>query len=186
MRYHPDKNKDAAAGEYFAEIQEAYAVLKDPAKRAAYNYQRYLSGIDRTKKTQAQNTSDVLQLSKALSDKVAKLDPFRRDIDQVGYAVKDLLSAHHIHLLRESNDMIANEKFFHHILTTLHILPLPIVQAAFETLQPLTVNDPRLQREMKTFLQEAKWNHYWGKYKILVALAAAVLFCLLIILSSAR
>ncbi len=186
LRYHPDKNKDPATGEYFAEIQEAYIVLKDPAKRAAYNYQRYLSGKNATEKPLAQNTSDVLQLSKSLADTVAKLDPFRADVDQVSYAVKDLLSAHHIHLLIEKNDRIDTEKFFHHLVTILTILPLPIVQSALETLQPLTANNPQLEREMKTFLREAKWNHYWTKYKIVIALVAALLFCLLIIQSSAR
>ncbi len=36
-RYHPDVNKDAGAQERFVEIQEAYAVLSDPEKRAAYD-----------------------------------------------------------------------------------------------------------------------------------------------------
>ncbi len=185
MRYHPDKNKDVAAGKYFAEIQKAYTILNDPAKRAAYNYQCYLSVTNRTKKPLAQSTFDVLQLSKSLSDKVAALDPFRTNIDQISYAVKDLLSSHHIQLFRERNDIIANQQFFRHILIILNTLPLPLVLSAFETLQPLTANNPQLLREMKTFLQEAKRLHYWRKYKILVALVATILFCLLIILLSA-
>jgi len=35
-RYHPDVSKDPDAEARFKELGEAYAVLKDPEKRAAY------------------------------------------------------------------------------------------------------------------------------------------------------
>lgn len=36
-KYHPDVSKEANAEDKFKEVQEAYEVLKDPEKRAAYN-----------------------------------------------------------------------------------------------------------------------------------------------------
>jgi len=37
LQFHPDRNKEAHAEERFKEISEAYAVLSDPEKRAAYD-----------------------------------------------------------------------------------------------------------------------------------------------------
>ena len=49
-KYHPDINKDADAEEKFKEMGEAYEVLKDPEKRAAYDQlgRNYKNGQDFT------------------------------------------------------------------------------------------------------------------------------------------
>src|SRR3989304_3314069 len=40
LKFHPDRNKSAEAGEHFKEISEAYGVLSDPEKRKVYDQQR--------------------------------------------------------------------------------------------------------------------------------------------------
>ena len=40
LKYHPDKNKDPWAETIFMQINEAYQVLGNPEKRAAYDAER--------------------------------------------------------------------------------------------------------------------------------------------------
>lgn len=54
-RYHPDTNKDAMAQQKAREINEAYAVLGDAAKRAEYDRQR---AVRKTASGQQQRNSD--------------------------------------------------------------------------------------------------------------------------------
>ncbi len=44
LRYHPDRNKEPGAEDRFKEIAEAYAVLSDPKKRAAYDAGGFIPG----------------------------------------------------------------------------------------------------------------------------------------------
>src|SRR5574338_1550082 len=45
LKFHPDRNKSADAGEHFKEISEAYAVLSDPEKRKVYDQYGH-AGVD--------------------------------------------------------------------------------------------------------------------------------------------
>ena len=45
LKFHPDRNQSAEAGEHFKEISEAYAVLSDPEKKQLYDQHGH-AGVD--------------------------------------------------------------------------------------------------------------------------------------------
>ncbi len=45
LKFHPDRNQSAEAGEHFKEISEAYAVLSDPEKKQVYDQHGH-AGVD--------------------------------------------------------------------------------------------------------------------------------------------
>ncbi len=183
LLYHPDKNKASLAQKQFAEIQEAYSVLKDPAKRAAYHYQRFTAGHRHNQKPPAHTAMEVLEASTLLRNKLLRLDPFRIDLDLLSFEIKEVLSDHNMELLLQAEDTNINRQVVANTVHALQLVPLFLSADSIALLQRLGEKDNVIQKEINSFLQNAKREHYWNKYKILIALLLAVLFCLAIYLS---
>ena len=183
LQYHPDKNIDTqSATKNFIEIQEAYAVLGDKIKRAAYNYQRYLQNPQRANKPLAQNADDILQLSRSLQKKVATMDPFRIDLDVLSFEVNDILSASNIHILLRTDEAAINKRIITNILTCLRPLSFDTIINTSILLKQLAGVDFTAQKEITDFINQLKWLHYWNRYKIYIALTVALISCVIIFL----
>lgn len=183
LLYHPDKNKAVSAPDHFAEIKEAYEVLKDPVKRADYNYRRYTSGAAFAEKPRAQNAADILHAAGTLARNVSRIDPFRINLDTVSFGIRDILSPYNISLLQQAGDPVINLKIARHLLEALKLLPLPVAAGCMAPLRTLAADDPVLQKELDTFLGNARRQYYWNRYKIYIALLLAVLFIIVLSLS---
>ena len=165
------------------EIQEAYDILGDKTKRAAYNYQRYLQNPLRTNKTLAENATDILQLSSSLQKKVAIMDPFRMDLDVLSFEINDILSDNNMYILLHTGDADTNKRIIRDILTSLRPLPLQTMIHTSILLKQLAGTDVTAEKEITDFINQAKWQHYWNRYKIYIALTIALICCLIIFLS---
>ena len=184
LQYHPDKNMDTvSATKKFMEIQEAYAVLGDKIKRAAYNYQRYLQNPQRVNKPLPKSADDILQLSSSLQKKIAIIDPFRIDLDILSFEVNDILSDDNMHLLLNTGDVDINRRIIMDILTCIRPLPLQTIINTSILLKQLAGSDFTAQKEITDCITQVKWLHYWNKYKIYIALTVALICCLIIFLS---
>jgi molecular chaperone DnaJ len=183
LLYHPDKNKTSSAQDVFREIKEAYEVLNDPVKRADYNYSRYVSGAGRSGKPPAQSPGEILHAAARLADKVSGLDPFRINLDMLSFEIRDILSEHNITILQQCNDPAINLQITHYLFVALKPLPLPVAAGCMIPLHKIALNDPRLQKELSAFSASAKWQYRWSRYKIFIALVAAILFAVILSLS---
>lgn len=176
MEYHPDKNPGATSVEKFTAIQQAYAVLSDPKKRAAYDYERYLSNPNRTVFRVA-TPEDLLQAAVKLEKEIVRLDPFRIDRDAWHFQLMELLSEQNLELLQSRNDPSLNKQLVASVLNTLSPLPFPQMRSILEKLATLSRADIESTRRIKVFKHEALRSHQWNTYKIYVALVIAVALC---------
>jgi hypothetical protein len=114
------------------------------------------------------------------------MDPFRMDRDLLFFEISDILSVHNLELLRNTDGFTISREIIHNITEALHPLDFNHILIVIEKLRILTEKDLSAQKELQQFVRNAKQSHYWNFYKIYIALAAAVLFCLLILLTGKK
>ena len=187
LTYHPDKHPDTLlAASKFAEIQEAYSVLKDKAKRSAYNYSRYQQNPHKIYRPLAETPEDVLQLSITLQKRVALFDPYRIDLDLLSFELTDLLSPHNVEVLYSCADPAINKKFVHVVLQCMQLLPFHTATGLVKKCKKIVEIDSSLEKSVTIFLLQKKQGYYWSRYKIYFAVVVAVSFCIILFLSGRK
>lgn len=185
MELHPDKhNNSAAATEKFSRINEAYAVLSDPKKRAEYNYQRYLNHPHYKEKPLARSAEEILLQSSKLAVDIQHRDPLRIDRDILLFQLMELLSAHNLGILEEEKNNAVKTSILQNILASAVHLPFPYAKPLFSKLNVLAENDAGSTRLITQFVRQSSQQYFWNRYKIYVALALAALFCFLTYLAT--
>lgn len=186
LLYHPDRNpgrQTYLSTERFSAIQEAYKVLSDARLRAQYQYARHVLHPQTVARPLAASAAEVRALAQKLHNNTRHLDPFRINRDLLYLQIMDLLSDHHLHLLQEQADPLINRDIWQLLSGSLRHLSLAQLAAIQDRLATLTRHDKQASTELARFCKENKRYHYWNRYKIIVALSLALLFCLALYLS---
>lgn len=148
--YHPDKNPDDVfAGANFRSIQEAYEVLSDPRRRAAYDEERWLSGKIHARK--------IVITPEYLLGELHKLNNHIRSVD-VHRMNRQLLQEYLLFFLKDEKIAVlhkhADETYLHTFVqamldTTTH-LPYYFAETVLARLQLLARDYIPVQERINT------------------------------------
>jgi molecular chaperone DnaJ len=186
LKYHPDKNDSPSAAKTFVAIQEAYHILSDRKKRAAYNYKRYTQSPHRAARTVIQAAEDVLFLSDKLKKEILAKDPYRIDRDLLFFQLSDLLSDEAMFVIKESGSPEIIQRIVNNILNCTKFLSYEFSKEIIQKLDPLRVVAPGIKQELTDTLRQNRQQYYWNRYKIFIAVAVAVLFCFFLFFAGRR
>lgn len=175
LLYHPDKTDNELLKARFEEIKEAYEVLRDPVRRKQYD----LRFDNFSYKKEVQLTPwQLLQKLKAVRAKTEKQDPHRMDRDRLEFEITELLTERNLHTLRRTEDKPLVKEFILELMEVLRPLTMQQAGPLLQQVEPFA--DDSLRQQMRSFSESQTWSKRWDNYKIVVAIAAGILLCLLI------
>ncbi|MGI8951715.1 MAG: DnaJ domain-containing protein [Chitinophagaceae bacterium] len=185
FKYHPDKNnKDVLAEAVFKEINEAYEVLSNEKKRDEYNIQKLYkrSNYSQQKKSAFENITPqiILQQAVHLRQLISTIDRFRINQDALYFKLTQVLSDENIQSVQIINNTFLSKKIIDELLICCRPLHFAYLQLLFVPLKKLAGLNNEAVYVITNFYQQKKSEQFWEKYKLIIAIAATLIFCFLI------
>lgn len=168
----------------FKEIQEAYHILSNPARRQEYNgranqsFQTRSYTSTRQKNYTPSTPQSILGETIEFRKKISVLDPDRMNKSALFQQIQKLLSANHIHTLQQHNDNKLNKRIIEEILFCSRFLPFQHVEQICFQLTALAGTDNFLYSKIYSFSKQMRLKSYWNKYKIVAAIIISLLLCI--------
>lgn len=179
-KYHPDVARDNPfADAHFRELQEAYEVLSGPARRIAYDEERWLRGLSSRANAAVRITPQwILNEVVRLRRHMATVDTYHMNNTALRDYIVSLLRPEHLSVLQdapESHPIIIEE-----ILTSAQKLRYIFIKDVVRLLL-LVAGDKyalrlRITRWEASRDREAKWDFY----RPLIVVLATMIICALI------
>lgn len=186
LLYHPDRNLGSHLhAAKFKEIREAYEVLSDVRQRQEYNRQKNNRPEPEKKKTYRQPTAEtILHQVLELSKKVAVNDPDRINKYALYKQIQHLLAIQNILILKHRNEPKINRRVINEIIFCAQFLPFHYIEKICLHLTELAGTDNDTYRQIYNFSKEARFRHFWKKYKFVAAVIVAFILCIFIYILS--
>jgi molecular chaperone DnaJ len=183
LKYHPDKNSgDIIAEATFREIVEAYKVLSDAKKREDYHYKKFYTYNYQYKEAERATPQSILKDSVKLQELVERADPFRVNQDALLLQVQEVLNENNLAILEEEKQLSANTQIIHALLIACKPMHFSFYLKVHDKLMQLA--DDSSKQVLINFYKSKQKEDQWSRYKVIGAIALALLMCLAIFLIS--
>ena len=182
QRYHPDKNQGNPISEaYFREVREAYGILSNPRQRESYNYERWVHrGTGKKFRGPAFTPETILQDILSTRKYLSTVDMFQMNQEALYFHLKEILSDHNLVVLQECKNEQVNQQILHELMAAAQLLHFKFAELLSESLMKLAAADREMIDQVKNYLDDARRNEQWEKYKIPLTLLATLLISFLI------
>ncbi len=158
--YHPDKQPDNEfAKQHFIEIKTAYDILSDEKKRAAYDYELWISGKGKNNLNKIVSAEIIISSAKELNQYLHNLDRYSISYSLLKEYILLLLSDKNIGLLLQQNDTQTLQSFTKETLLAVNYLPFKYTHEITKRMKSYSENSETLKEEIIHF-ERTKYKQY--------------------------
>jgi curved DNA-binding protein CbpA len=186
-KYHPDKSSNEQTVHLFHEIQEAYEVLSDPARRKTYdNELKHAGRYTAYNKDQVNNAEQVVKQAKDLHRYVHSIDNRSLNYDALTDFILGILNKENIALLMRADNAGYITSTIDYILqSSKNILAVRSFSEIAERLNQLKPNSServKIAEELSTRKRKEKQNWIVPYASMLIVLLVIAAMCLILFL----
>lgn len=177
FRYHPDALGDGGNdSESFRRLNEAYRVLSNPVERKKYHQKLFTEGlnVDLLVLTPTQSYTSLLHFYEDLRTADRFRIPERWVLQELAVIVPDSI----LLTMQSSEPEAFNDSFVELYLKCIESLSYQCFIQALERLSLLPLS-AAMRTQIAKQTSDRKQAQFWEKHKLLFALAAAVVICVM-------